>query len=44
MLDFKDLLAKWKASEAGADTLQMAPRRLYPYISDKNIPDSGFGS
>jgi len=44
LADFKDLLSKWKASEAGADTLQLAPLRLYPYLSDKNIPESGFGS
>lgn len=41
--DYIRELMKWKANEAGADTLSMAARRADEYLTTANLPESGYG-
>lgn len=42
--DFNRELSKWKAAEAGADTLSLAPQYANILLTQNNIPDTGFGN
>ena len=44
LADFARELSKWKAAEAGADTLSLAPRYMSNMITEANIPDTGYGT
>lgn len=42
--DYQRELSKWKAAEAGADTLSLAPKYANILLTQNNIPDSGYGN
>ena len=42
--DYQRELSKFKAQDAGADTLSMAPRYPNILLTQNNIPDTGFGN
>jgi hypothetical protein len=42
--DYMRELSKFKAQDAGADTLSMAPRYPNILLTQNNIPDTGFGN
>ena len=42
--DYNRELAKFKAQDAGADTLSMAPRYPNILLTQNNLPDTGFGN
>ena len=42
--DYNRELSKFKAQDAGADTLSMAPRYPNILLTQNNIPDTGFGN
>jgi len=42
--DFARELSKYKAQEAGADTLSLAPRRASVLLTQDNLPDTGYGN
>lgn len=42
--DFTRELSKWKAAEAGADTLSLAPRFANFLLTQNNLPDTGYGN
>lgn len=42
--DYNRELSKFKAQDAGADTLSMAPRYQNILLTQNNIPDTGFGN
>ncbi len=42
--DYNRELIKFKAQDAGADTLSMAPRYPNILLTQNNIPDTGFGN
>lgn len=44
LADFSRELSKFKAQDAGADTLSMAPRYPNILLTQNNIPDTGFGN
>ena len=41
--DFTRELDKYKAAEAGSDTLSLAPRAFDPLLTTNNLPDTGYG-
>jgi len=42
--DYQRELSKFKAQDAGADTLSMAPRYPNILLTQNNLPDTGFGN
>ena len=42
--DYNDELSKYKAYEAGADTLSLAPQFANVLLTQNNIPDVGYGN
>jgi len=42
--DFARELMKFKAQDAGADTLSLAPRYPNILLTQNNLPDTGFGN
>lgn len=42
--DYLRELSKWKAAEAGADTLSLAPKYANILLTQSNLPDTGYGN